>query len=83
MQNLMLNGFKTPYRRMAGFGKIKNNDVVVFHFPEGDTVAKNFPTQSYYQLCKDYGRDRVWSDKRSFGDIIVHPVDKRENYIKR
>ena len=74
---------KTPYRRMAGFSKIKNNDVVVFHFPEGDTVALNFPTQSYYQLVKTYGRDRVWSDKRNFGDITVHPVDKRENYIKR
>lgn len=74
---------KTPYRRMAGFGKIKNNDVVVFHFPEGDTVAQNLSTQSYYQLVRSYGRERVWTDKRNFGDIIVHPVDKRENYIKR
>ncbi len=74
---------KTPYRRLAGFRKIKNNDVVVFHFPEGDTVAQNLPTQSYYQLVRTYGRDRVWTDKRNFGEIIVHPVDKRENYIKR
>jgi len=29
-----------PYKRIAGFGKVKNNDVVVFNFPEGDTVAK-------------------------------------------
>ena len=72
-----------PYHRMAGFGKIKNNDVVVFHFPEGDTVALGIPTQSYYQLIRAYGRSRVWSDKRNFGDIISRPVDKRENYIKR
>ncbi len=74
---------KTPYRRLAGFGKVKNNDVVVFHFPEGDTVASKLPTRSYYQLISTYGRERVWSDKRNFGEIIVHPVDKRENYIKR
>jgi len=74
---------KRPYNRMAGFSKIKNNDVVVFHFPEGDTVALNIPAQSYYQICRMYGRDRVWSDKRNFGDVISRPVDKRENYIKR
>lgn len=74
---------KRPYNRMAGFTTVKNNDVVVFHFPEGDTVALNMAAQSYYQLIRAYGRARVWSDKRNFGDIIVRPVDKRENYIKR
>jgi len=74
---------KKPYKRLKGFGEIKNNDVVVFHFPEGDTVATNIPSASYYQLIRDYGRNRVWSDERNFGKIITHPVDKRENYIKR
>lgn len=74
---------KRPYKRMAGFGSIKNDDVVVFHFPEGDTVALGIPNQSYYQLIRNYGRDRVWSDTRNFGDIVSRPVDKRENYIKR
>jgi len=73
-----------PYRRIAGFGKVKNDDVVVFNFPEGDTVSVNLKqTSSYYELVRMYGRDRVWSDKRTFGDIIYRPVDKRENYIKR
>lgn len=74
---------KRPYKRLAGFGDVENNDVVVFHFPEGDTVALGVPNQSYYQLVRSYGRDRVWSDKRNFGEIISRPVDKRENYIKR
>jgi len=74
---------KRPYHRMKGFSKIKNDDVVVFHFPEGDTVAMGFPTQSYYQLVRSYGRNRVLSDTRNFGKIISRPVDKRENYIKR
>ncbi|MFY9151548.1 MAG: signal peptidase I [Prolixibacteraceae bacterium] len=74
---------KNPYKRAAGFGKVKNNDVVVFNFPEGDTVAVNVQNQSYYQLVRSYGRDRVWNEKETFGEIISRPVDKRENYIKR
>lgn len=72
-----------PYKRMAGWGKIKNDDIVVFHFPEGDTVALYMQNQSYYQLVRSYGRDRVWQDERSFGKVVHRPVDKRENYIKR
>jgi signal peptidase I len=74
---------KRPYKRLAGWGKIKNNDVVVFHFPEGDTVALKMQNQSYYQLIRSYGRERLWSDEANFGRIIDRPVDKRENYIKR
>jgi len=74
---------KNPYHRMKGFKEVKNNDVVVFHFPEGDTVATRVQAQSYYQLVRTYGRERVWSDERNFGEIIARPVDKRENYIKR
>jgi signal peptidase I len=74
---------KQPYKRLAGFGDVKNNDVVVFHFPEGDTVALHVQNQSYYQLIRTYGRERVWNDTRSFGEVVARPVDKRENYIKR
>jgi len=74
---------KKPYRRIAGLSEIKNDDIVVFHFPEGDTVATNLSTQSYHQLVRTYGRERVQADTRNFGKIVVHPVDKRENYIKR
>lgn len=74
---------KTPYRRIAGLGNVENNDIVVFNFPEGDTVATNMSQFSYYYLVRHYGRDRVWNDKATFGKIIARPVDKRENYIKR
>lgn len=74
---------KQPYKRLKGFGKIKNDDVVVFHFPEGDTVALFLQNQSYYQLVRTYGRENVWNNPRNFGEVIARPVDKRENYIKR
>jgi signal peptidase I len=74
---------QSPYRRLKGFGKVKNDDVVVFNFPEGDTVAVKMQDRSYYEIIRSYGRERVRSDERLFGDIIYRPVDKRENYIKR
>jgi len=74
---------QSPYRRLKGFGKVKNDDVVVFNFPEGDTVAVKMQDRSYYEIIRSYGRERVRADERLFGDIIYRPVDKRENYIKR
>ncbi len=78
-----LTWIQNPYKRIAGFGHVKNNDVVVFNFPEGDTVALNQQAGSYYQYVRSYGRQAVWADKNFFGDIVARPVDKRENYIKR
>ncbi|MDA3927313.1 MAG: S26 family signal peptidase [Prolixibacteraceae bacterium] len=74
---------KRPYKRLAGLTTVKNNDVVVFNFPEGDTVAVRFASNNYYELCRMYGRERVNTDERSFGKIYSRPVDKKENYIKR
>ncbi|MFI3262491.1 MAG: signal peptidase I [Rikenellaceae bacterium] len=78
-QKSYLDWIKLPYRRLVGFGKVKNYDVFVFNYPEGDTVAVIAPQQNYYQLVRYYGREAI--HKQS--DIMVHPVDKRDNYIKR
>jgi signal peptidase I len=74
---------KWPYYRFPGFTSIKHGDVVVFNYPDGDTVALKQQNQSYYALIRQVGRERVWNDKFNFGDIVARPVDKRENYIKR
>ncbi len=71
------------YKRVKGFGNVKRDDIVVFNFPAGDTVALKQQNPSYDELVVLYGRDRVWSDKQTFGDIVYRPVDKRENYVKR
>ncbi len=41
------------YKRLAGFRQIKNNDVVVFNFPAGDTVVLEQTAVSYYQIVRD------------------------------
>lgn len=71
------------YRRLKGLSEIKRNDIVVFNFPTGDTVPTKISNPDYYTLCQTYGRDAVWSQKETFGDIVYRPVDRRENYVKR
>jgi signal peptidase I len=67
------------YHRLPGFGQVKRRDVVVFNFPEGDTVLKEQPEQDYYELVRQYGR-RYINDNYT---IVTRPVDRKENYIKR
>jgi signal peptidase I len=74
---------KWPFYRFPGFTTIKHGDVVVFNYPDGDTVALKQQNSSYYSLVRQLGHERVWNDKFNFGDIVSRPVDKRENYIKR
>lgn len=86
-----LEWFKLPYFRLPGLASVKNNDIVVFNYPDGDTVALCAQDQSYYQLVRDYGHDLVWNSKEInpqtgkpyFGKIVARPPDKRENYVKR
>ena len=98
-----LEWIKWPYKRLKGTSKIKNDDIVVFNFPAGDTVVLQQQVRSYYSIVLDVAedfksRDRntgkpIKSDAQYFDmgrkqvkssyDIVVRPVDKRDNYIKR
>ncbi|WP_294143309.1 signal peptidase I [uncultured Sanguibacteroides sp.] len=42
-----------PYKRIAGTGKIKRNDIVVFNFPAGDTVVLGIENPDYYSQVRD------------------------------
>lgn len=73
------------YRRLKGFGEVQRYDIVVFNFPTGDTVALNMQGVDFYTLSKHNpnGSAGIRSDKRSYGEIVYRPVDRRENYVKR
>ncbi len=49
-----LEWIQWPYKRLAGLREVKRNDIVVFNFPEGDTVVVEMQTQSYYSIVKGY-----------------------------
>jgi signal peptidase I len=78
-----LEWIKLPYYRIPGFQDIKRNDVVVFNFPAGDTVALAMQDRSYYDLVRENGWEVVNGNPQFFGEITARPIDKRENYIKR
>jgi signal peptidase I len=73
------DGIEWKYRRLPGLSDIKRNDVVVFNYPQGDTVALEYQDQDYYQMVRSLG----WKQVNSQFTIVSRPVDKRENYIKR
>ena len=73
------DGIQWKYRRLPGLSDVKRNDVVVFNFPHGDTVALEQQDQDYYQMVRVLGRESIHSQYT----ITSRPVDKRENYIKR
>lgn len=71
------------YKRFTGTGHIERNDIVVFNYPSGDSVALNAQNSDYYVMAKAIGRENMWNNKATYGDIVYRPVDRRENYVKR
>ncbi len=43
------------YRRVEGLGHVQLNDIVVFNYPAGDTVALNQQNQDYYRMVYQMG----------------------------
>ena len=43
------------YRRVKGLGNVEVNDIVVFNYPAGDTVALAQQNQDYYRLAYQIG----------------------------
>jgi signal peptidase I len=74
-----ISSVQLPYKRLPGINKIKHSDVIVFNYPEGDTVIKKLPEKSYYTLTRQYGTRHI-KDKY---ELLYRPVDKRDNYVKR
>ena len=58
------------YRRVKGLGKVEVNDIVVFNYPAGDTVALNQQNQDYYRLCYQMG-DQLLGQPGQFGEVPV------------
>jgi signal peptidase I len=71
------------YHRLPGFGDVRRNDIVVFNFPAGDTVALLRENPDYYTSVAERGYAAVHNNRQEFGDIVYRPVDRRENFVKR
>lgn len=77
-----------PEMRLPGFGDVQRNDIVVFNFPEGDTVWTGNRNGSYYATVRQAVRGGRMTEAQVReqlipDQIVVHPVDKEDNYVKR
>ncbi|GAC1442771.1 MAG: signal peptidase I [Sediminibacterium sp.] len=80
-----LKWIQLPYKRLPAFSEVNRNDVVVFNFPAGDTII-NLPEYGsknpYYDVLRTTykgNREQLMAEL----PILVHPMDKTDNYIKR
>ncbi|MBI3511967.1 MAG: signal peptidase I [Bacteroidetes bacterium] len=75
--------------RLPALEKVERNDIVVFNFPEGDTVWTGDRNQSYYGHLRNVAWERNISTDQVRTELIdgnminVNPVDKEDNYVKR
>src|ERR1700761_2744814 len=86
-----LEWIKLPYIRWFPT-PVKRGDCVVFNLPVGDTVINtpDFGSQTtYYQAMRDIGNGNIDSARQVILNdpdkypIVLRPIDKEENYIKR
>ncbi len=63
-----LEWIKLPYFRLPGFGSVKNNQIVVFNYPDGDTVALLQQNSSYYNLVRERAHDLKAYDSGKHAD---------------
>ncbi len=78
------------YHRMPGYREIQRGDIVVFNYPQGDTVTLKIQNPDYYQICHELRGQGITDplayikeNEHIFGDVVWRPVDRRENYVKR
>lgn len=64
---------KLPYIRSKALKPIRNNDVVVFNYPDGDTVAMERQAESYYAIVREY--------EAMFNPNAL-PEEKENNYYR-
>jgi signal peptidase I len=86
-----LTWIRLPYIRWFA-SPVVRGDAVVFNWPIGDTVI-NLPdyqsARPYYDVCRELGHGNIDSGRTIVLQnpdeypLAIHPVDKKENYIKR
>ncbi|MFO7864242.1 MAG: S26 family signal peptidase [Salinivirgaceae bacterium] len=71
------------YERMPGLTDIKRNDIVVFNFPEGDTVVVEHQNQSYYQILRSESQALMQRDRiRGVIKPLSHYKNKTRELLK-
>lgn len=64
------------YRRVKGFGNVELNDIVVFNYPAGDTIASapTYQAVDYYQMCYGIGSQLIQ------GEVFVDSMTPQQQW---
>jgi signal peptidase I len=77
-----LEWIKLPYNRLPGFGDVERNDIVVFNYPEGDTVILEYQSQlSYEQAVREQVNMLIQRDAQR--GIAQRSTKIYENFARR
>lgn len=69
------------YRRVKGLGKVKLNDIVVFNYPAGDTIVKNYQNADFYRdICYATGYQLLANEPVDFTTMTPQ---QRYDYFAR
>lgn len=78
------------YHRLPGLRSVERYDIVVFNAPCADTVLMNIPEPDFYHTVYALeqngiadARAHIAQNEDLFGKMVVRPVDRRENFVKR
>ena len=74
---------KCDYKRIAGFGDVQRDDIVVFNFPAGDTVIIGSEKTDIYTYIREYARIFKEKDAESGNKIgsAIHYKKLAKDYI--
>lgn len=82
-----LTWIQTEYRRMAGWGDVQRDDMVVFNFPTGDTVVIQNQAQDYYDIVRIAAyimeeSDNAYFANSKFDTTLMTQVKPNEYYYQ-
>ncbi len=70
------------YKRLNGYSKIQNGDIIAFYFPEGDTSFVDFKGEDYHFIKRQYETTHNYNPILD-GKVKSNTVTQRQVYIKR
>ncbi|TAJ10999.1 signal peptidase I [Marinilabiliaceae bacterium JC017] len=69
--------------RVKGISDIERQDVIVFNFPEGDTVFVSDPKLNYHEIIRWHTHQNEPEIIADYGEVACLPMQCRIPYVKR
>ena len=72
---------QNKYRRLKGIRSVERGDIVVFGFPNGDTIFRKDPSVDYYQVKRSCDKRTFDAIVKTYGPLVSRPADKVDHYV--